>query len=128
MNALIRWSVGLLVSLALGHVVVAFFLSQLRRKLGLGGKPRTHDISVARVPPWLTGTLERLFFTVLIGSNVSGVPTAMVGWLALKFATNWNRAGSSELSTTRAFAMSALLAGLLSMLFATWGGLICAPS
>jgi len=126
MEESIRWAVGLFVSLIVGHFVVGLFLSRLRRKLGLGEKPRTHDIAIARVPPWLTGAIERLFFTVLVGSNVSGVPTAMIGWLALKLATNWNRPGSPDVSTTRAFALSALLAGLLSMLFALWGGFICA--
>jgi hypothetical protein len=126
MDALIRWGVGLFVSLVIGHFVVAMFLSRLRRKLGLGEKPQVHDVQIARVPPWLTGTLERLFFTVLLAANVSGVPTAMVGWLGLKFATNWNRPGAPDLATSRAFAMSALLAGLISMLFAVWGGLICA--
>ena len=125
MADLIRWAVGLFVSLGVGHVAVAIFLRVLRRRLGLGDKPRTHDIAVARVPPWLTGMIERLFFSVLIGAGVSGVPTAMIGWLALKFATNWNHPGWKEVSTSRTFAFSALLGGLLSMLFRVLGGFIC---
>ena len=125
MDELIRWIVGLFVSLALGHVVVATFLGRLRRRLGLGSKPQTHDIAIARVPPWLTGVVERLFFTLLIAAGLTGVPTAMVGWLALKFATNWNHPAWKEVPTSRTFAFSGLLAGLLSMLFAIWGGLIC---
>ncbi|WP_157719519.1 hypothetical protein [Pseudomonas oryzae] len=73
-------------------------------------------------PPWLTGMTERLFFTVLVAFAVSDVATTMVAWLALKLATNWHR--FQDDSTARYFGFSALLAGLVSMLFAFLGGLI----
>jgi hypothetical protein len=40
-------------------------------------------------PPILTGMIERLFFTFLIGFNVVGIPIAMMGWIAMKMGTNW---------------------------------------
>ncbi len=47
----------------------------------------------------------------------------MIGWITLKMVTNWNRPSTDkDQKTTGAF--SALLAGLVSMLFAIIGGLI----
>jgi len=41
--------------------------------------------------PWVTGITERLFFTVAVAFELSGVATAMMGWMAIKLAANWNR-------------------------------------
>lgn len=49
----------------------------------------------------------------------------MMGWLALKLATNWNSKKMEDDPKARPFAFTALLAGLVSMLFATLGGLVC---
>ena len=121
-DPLMRWATGLFVSLVLGELAVWLFLKALRR--GWGAKPG----SGRRIPGWLTGSIERLFFTVPIGANTSGVPAAMIAWLALKLAMNWNRAGVPDAPAWKAYAMSAALAGVLSMLFAAWGGFICAPT
>ena len=50
----------------------------------------------------------------------------MIGWLALKLATNWNHPDWKEKPNARTFALSALLGGLVSMFFALLGGLVCA--
>ena len=47
----------------------------------------------------------------------------MIGWLTLKMVTNWNRPRDEEIDRTTG-ALSALLAGLVSMMFALIGGLI----
>ena len=120
-----EWIIGLLSSLVGGGVACWAFLKTLRLWLGVPPKPRLTEGSKG-VPPWLTGIIERLFFTVLIGLDVSGVPTAMVGWLALKLATNWNHPDWKNKPNARTFALSALLGGLVSMFFAMIGGLICA--
>jgi hypothetical protein len=70
----------------------------------------------------LIGTLERLFFTLIIAFDVTAAAVAMVAWLALKMATNWNRPNASHTPTE---ALTGLLGGLISMLFALIGGLIC---
>lgn len=119
------WVLGLAFSLVVGHFVVEHSLQQLRKYIGLDDKPALPE-PLKRVPPWLTGALERLFFTFLIAFNVSGTPTAMVGWLALKLATNWNHPDFKESAQARSFAFSGLVAGLLSMLVALLGGKICA--
>jgi len=119
------WLIGLFFSLVVGSIVTPLFLKGLRRWLGTLPKPRLSNGS-KEVPAWIIGVLERLFFTVLIGLDVSGAPTAMVGWLALKMATNWNHPAWKEKPDMRAFALSALLGGLVSMFFALLGGLVCA--
>jgi hypothetical protein len=48
----------------------------------------------------------------------------MLTWLTLKMATNWNHPDWNNVPETRAYALSALLGGLVSMMFALGGGLI----
>jgi hypothetical protein len=50
----------------------------------------------------------------------------MVAWLGVKLATNWNHPDWKDKPDTRTYAFSALLGGLVSMLFAFIGGLVCA--
>lgn len=119
-----EWAIGMTFSLVVGGFATWLFLKILRRWLGTSPKPRLSHGS-KEVPPWLTGALERLFFTVLIGFEISGATTAMVGWLALKLATNWNHPDWKEKPDARTFAFSALLGGLVSMFFALLGGLVC---
>ena len=86
-----------------------------------------------KVPPWLTGGVERFFFTLLIALNLPNVDTvtAMLGWMALKMATHWHRPDDTtdpsdpEVSRRKDYAFSALLAGLMSMTFALIGGYMC---
>jgi len=88
-------------------------------------KPKPDEKDAPKgVPPSLTGIIERLFFTVIVAFNVSGFISAMVGWLALKLATNWNRKFWDDTYSARLYGFSALIAGLVSMLFAFLGGLI----
>jgi hypothetical protein len=60
-----------------------------------------------------------------VALEVQGTAPAMMGWLALKLATNWNRKDMESDPKARPFAFTALLSGLVSMLFAALGGLIC---
>jgi hypothetical protein len=118
-----QWIAGLTFAVIVGAIVTALFLYSLRGVMGLGPKPKKP--AYERVPPWITGVVERLVFATLVGLNVPGAATAMMGWLALKLATNWNRKDMDENPKARPFAFTALLAGLVSMLFAAVGGLIC---
>ena len=120
-----QWIVGLFFSLVVGGIATWLFLKALRAWLGTSPKPRL-SAKGKGVPPWLTGGVERLFFTILVGLEVSGVPAAMIGWLALKLATNWNHPDWKNKPDTRTYAFSALLGGLVSMLFALLGGWVCA--
>jgi hypothetical protein len=115
MNSLNQWMIGLVVAVVGGYIVTEISLWLIR--LRIGRKPKRGK----RVWPWLTGCIERLAFATFIGLGISGIAPGMMGWLALKFATHWNRnAKPSDNDTNQAFA--ALLAGLISMLFAAIGG------
>jgi hypothetical protein len=121
---------ALLVSLGLGQCATFIFIDLSRHYLGL--KALKGKLARSAVPGWLTGTVERLFFTILVWQNVSGIPAGTMAWLALKFVTNWNhksmevegviRKARRRNLNTRSNAMLALLAGLMSMLFAYAGG------
>ena len=116
-----QWIIGLLFSIFIGHLVVWLFLKWL--ELWLDKTPP--DKGGKRVPDWITGGVERIFFTVLVGNEASAVPALMLGWLGLKMATNWNSPVYKD-AELRPFAFRGLLAGMISMLFAFLGGLICA--
>lgn len=127
---ILRWTVGLIVSLGVGWLFTGCFLKGLqnyieRRSLlqalqaSIRARPKEEG---EKVPPSLTGLIERLFFTMMVATDISGTAVAMITWIFAKMVTNWNRLGR-EVPVSRAF--SALLAGLVSMLFALIGGMIC---
>lgn len=120
-----HWVLGMGLSIIGGAAGTWAFLWLLRRSLSLPAKPEL-TAGARRVPPWLTGAVERTFFTVLVGLEVAGTPTAMIGWLALKLATNWNHPEWKDQPNARTFALTALLGGLVSMFFALIGGMVCA--
>ena len=112
------WLLGLIISLGAGSYATPRFLDWLRSEVDedeLRKAKKEQEV----VPMWVTGLLERSFFTVAVAFNVPGTAVAMVAWLAAKMAANWNRQEHHRL-----FAVSSLLAGLLSMSFALVGGLI----
>ena len=75
------WIAGLVFSAIGGAIGTGFFLYALRGAMSLGAKPKP---SVPRVPPWVTGIVERVVFCTLVGLDVPGAATAMMAWLALK--------------------------------------------
>jgi hypothetical protein len=126
MNAVGYWMLGLSTSVVGGALVTRVFLDGLRKFMRLE-KEEPADETTRPAPPWLTGALERLFFTLVVAFGIPGAPAAMLIWLTLKTATNWNspfRGGEPNLKRVR-FAFSSLLAGLVSMTFALMGGVIC---
>jgi hypothetical protein len=109
---------GFTISCVLGHFVVKKFLWWLSHRLGA---PR--DPNAKRTPPGLTGFLERVFFTIAVAVNATGVLPAMIAWLALKLAANWQYRDDINSVERTNYKFSAILAGLLSMLLAYIGGL-----
>jgi hypothetical protein len=121
LEILLRWIVGLAVSLAIGGLFTGWFLGQLRSYLNIA-KPAGRD-----VPNWLIGISERLFFTVLVAFSISGTAIAMIGWITVKVIPNWElyiKHGTSN----KPLVWSSLLASLCSLFFALIGGLICRGS
>ena len=117
------WAAGIAFSVVLGHLATWLFLTALRRISRLGAKPATDGVP-KRIAPWLTGIVERVAFTVFVGTGASGVLPAMFAWLAVKLATNWNHPHWKDNPDVRTWAMSAVLAGLVSLFFAYVGGLV----
>ena len=115
-----------------GQIVTWAFLWAARRWLGA-----TEITDKSLVPGWVTGIVERLFVAFLVFDQANGIPAGMMAWLALKFVTNWNHRSSEvegilpervqERLNVRTNASLALLAGLISLGFAYWGGIVCRP-
>lgn len=124
---IIKWIIGLLVSLLVGHYAAKYYRNYRNNKI-LNGKedynPDKEQSLNNDFLPLLTGLLERFFFTLVIAFNISGGAVAMFGWLGAKMAVNWNRQSNND-AVSRAYAMTALQSGLVSLLFALIGGLIC---
>jgi len=127
-----RWVTGLFFSLFVGYLFIEPILDLLLFTSKTDKRPNN---SGARVHPALTGFIERFFFTIvvgLVGLKFHGILSGMMAWLGLKLAANWNRpepannSNSEDKSMKNTRSLVALLAGLISMLFALIGGLICA--
>ena len=117
-------AIGFAVSLIGGGISAWLFLIILRWWMHLS-KEKAGDDETRAVPSWLTGVIERLFFTLLVYFKLSGVPAAMLIWLTLKMVTNWNSPLRKETDKKHTkLAFTALLAGLISLGFAVFGGLI----
>ena len=121
-----RWLIGLTLSLLGGYAAIELFFWYLRR----GPMPDPpKDPGNVYVPAALTGLIERTFFTILIGASGSITATwivpLMFTWGAAKIAANWGRKDVQPVyPNVRAYTIRALLANLISMLFALIGGWI----
>ena len=134
---------GLLVALFGGHLAVWWTLKTLRDDYNT--KLIRWDDTV------FLGSIERLFFSVATAFNLSGIAIGMVAWIAAKMAANWSSVESTErykkvvhreatmsdaspdeeeaildslFTNLVRLRFSALIAGLVSMLFALVGALI----
>lgn len=121
LHSLSVWGLGFTISCGIGHVAVAKFHRWLTHRLGV---PR--DLGARRTSPGLTGFLERVFFTLAVAVNTTGVLPAMIAWLALKLAANWQYRDDidGDAEKKKNYKFSAIVTGLLSMLFAYIGGLV----
>ncbi|MGH8737561.1 MAG: hypothetical protein ACREVC_09410 [Burkholderiales bacterium] len=119
MELVIRWLLGMFISLAVG-LLTGPILECVRRKYNIETELRTAD----RFPAWMLGLIERLFFTIAIAFQISSTIVAMIAWITVKMVSNWNRSTAQKGPDVSGVAMTALLGGILSMLFALIGGLI----
>jgi hypothetical protein len=118
----------LVIAVFLGAIVTEVFLDRLRRWQRLYPK-LDDDPDTRAVPPWFMGFIERVVFSLLVWwVGLTGATiTAMFAWLALKMATNWTRPrDGSDRAQAKVIRLSqgALLAGVISLMFAAWGGLV----
>ena len=103
----VYWLLGLTWALVVGHLVTKFVLNRIRAFLVAAGTAAgdtgTLPWSIGTgVPSWLTGTIERLFFTTAVAFELSGVATAMMAWMGVKLAANWNRRSVASCAPRRA--------------------------
>ncbi len=82
-----------------------------------------------QLPGWAVGFIERFFFTLFVALGVD-VTIGIIGWVGIKMATGWSRAGKSEPNNEdfriwKAGAFTSLFGNLISMSFAVLGGMIC---
>lgn len=122
---MMRWLLGFLVSLVAGHWGTRAFVSRLRDHVD-SLRPESQSVtwrSLDLVPGWITGLVERTFFTIAVAFGGPFAIVAMIAWLGAKMATDWNRPQAERQDPAGAF--TTLLGGLVSMFFALVGGLIC---
>jgi hypothetical protein len=113
------------VSVLNGHFIVGEFLRRLSIHLGLRKDRNFPEPTAKKTPAWITGYLERFLFTVAVAANMAGVLPAMITWLVVKLAANWQlREDIPEQRKKANYKFSALLAGLLSMIIALVSGLL----
>lgn len=107
---------GFTLSLAVAPFVVSWLLERLRTDLGEEpGSPREV------IPHWVVGTFERGFFTLVVAAGLSGVPMAMILWIAAKMVAEWG-IGPPETQNLKTLRLTSLLGDLVSMVFALIGG------
>ncbi len=115
------WFWGLLLALVLGHFVTSWFVGFIRAQGHIQIPIRVQKSMEEKrgVHPGIVGPVERLFFMFLIAYDVSGTATAMIAWIAVKMLQKWGRSYEDK-----NYAFSRLMGGLISMLFALFGGLL----
>jgi hypothetical protein len=130
------WIHGLVVALGLGHLWTFTFLTVMRNRIyhkTLKRKEIIKDVYIGAlcVPAWVVGTIERTFFGALVAFDISATAAAMVTWILVKMATDWHRIlppieeKGKHIIGPRSLAFGSLLAGMISLLFALIGGLVC---
>jgi hypothetical protein len=128
--SLVRWIIGLGVSLGIGALVTGKLVEWLRAPIEREVAEREKPLDIKRerltIDNWLVGLIERPFFTVLVASEVSGTAVAILGWIALKMVFDWGVISWKEGDRlVRSYLFTALIGNLSSMFFALIGGLIC---
>ena len=122
------WLIGLvIVSLGIGQAVSFYSVMWVRKGKWVNFDDPDKDRK-DRIPGWFVGSLERLFFTILVAFNISGTAVAMMLWITLKMTRNLDllktRDNKEDDLGRRMFVFSGLLGSMISMLFAVIGGLI----
>jgi len=125
---LIRWVLGLTVSLLIGQIITKLFLEKLRNYINskVSKNEKIKKIESLYISRTIVGLMERTFFTPLVAFNVSGTAIAMIGWVTIKMFYNWQIIIREENTRyARSYAFSGLFGNLCSMFFALIGGIIC---
>lgn len=120
-NVAYRWFLGLgIVSLGFGFIAAGGTLRFLRKYLQLN---KTEDSPALGIPAWLTGLIERLSFTTLVGLGYDAAIPIMV-YIVVKIVVFW-QTKYKKLPNLGERAGTSLVGTTLSLLFAMVGGMIC---
>lgn len=124
---------GLAASIGVAEPIVPWFNRWLKARLPRYYEERDDE----RVPPSLTGRIERFAFTFFVVAYPGGATAGMFVWLGLKMAANWNKdaittvseevyrqAARFEKLVWNRHAFVGLLTGFVSMCFAWVGGML----
>lgn len=121
-EALMQWLIGLVVvSIVLGAVFSYLWYWFLCWLIGTERKLPSWPKRPIKETGQLTGIVERVFFTVAIATNMSGVVIAMVGWITIKNSILWPKFSQQEPPQ----ATVSFLSSIGSLLIAVLGGQIC---
>jgi len=112
---------GILISQILGGLLTPAFLIWIRKNYKAAAVLE-YEPPKGGALDWLIGVLERIFFTIIVAFNVNGAAVAMISWLLVKMATNWNSIIDPD-RRMRGYALCSLAAGMVSLSFALIGGL-----
>jgi hypothetical protein len=75
--------------------------------------------------PFTLGIVERIFITVLVGCDVNGAGSFVIGWIAVKAAGGWAKIAQNDSTCySRAVYMAGLLCSMTSAFMAVLGGLL----
>ncbi len=126
------WIIGLSVSLALGQFVIwgigwclklaiAHWVKRTKGLRDVGSDPTYRHVGSF---PFLSGLIERLCFTVLIGCGLEASAGIAGPLLIVKLAVGWTGLGNIKEPVPRMYAQRSLMLALLSLGFGIGGGLI----
>jgi hypothetical protein len=104
----------------LGWGLVGALMRVMRWHVGVSTKE-----SWGAMDLWL-GSAERLVAATLFALCVPALPAFIGGWIALKFAANWNRI-KSEQNAVRKGALMAMIGSVASFTLAIVGGYLINP-
>jgi len=117
------WALGLIVVSGIGGIVGSFvFFLIFRYATGAASeKLLSREFFYTGI---LTGTVERFFFTILIGwLGTNGIAQAAIGWIAIKGQVHYKMfSDTNNVDMSRAYL--GLLGSLSSLVFAIAGGYI----
>jgi hypothetical protein len=103
----------------LANPPIEWFLGWLRSQGRVAGHRTTRELGI---PPWITGTFERLLSFGLVYLSVPEAGTLLAFWIGAKLASNWQRITASRATRVQAFA--ALITGTVSVIVGATAGAI----
>jgi hypothetical protein len=106
-----------------GNLVVWLFIRIARWLSDIDFEREEKDVGV---PPWLTGSFERVLAFGLLYFSVPDAGAILAGWIAAKLASNWQRRvlAPKRQREIRVHTLIALMAGTLSVSIGAAAGYI----